>query len=87
MTGLRAHAGSNMKSVPGSQVGYERAVFDVRVEVTAPEATDVFHLINLFLLLARRVAPAGVNVRYSSLKETNGSFRPTITPKRRRVAS
>ena len=64
----------------------ERAIFDMRLNVTAADRRRVFDLVNEFTEHARNLAPVGVVVRYTQLRPGHplSSFVPTMVPKRRR---
>jgi hypothetical protein len=50
-----------------------RANFDVRLNVVGCTEAEVYELLRLFMDRARAVVPAGVVVRYSTLKPPSSS--------------
>jgi hypothetical protein len=60
----------------------ERAVFDVRLHITAADRAAVYSALKLFVNRAQKAAPEGVVVRYWQLRDGRKSrtFRPTIWP-------
>lgn len=64
--------------------GRERAAFDIRVHVEGRSRREVYLLVNELVYAARQVAPAGVDVRYSQLRDgrRSRSFNPSFWPRK-----
>ena len=66
----------------------ERAIFDVRIWVTAESRADVWDTISELEAKLRALQIPGVDVRYSQLRRNRGTrgFEPTMERRRKRAS-
>ena len=81
---LAAGPTKTLAEFPEVSTASHRGIFDVRIWITGSTSGEVFELARELTKLSRRLAPQGVDIRYTTLRPGHPlcGFKPTLEPKR-----